>query len=384
MESILVVHGGAPTAVINASLYGAVRQTRRRGFRGRIYGAIHGTGGVLEERFADLGSSSEEALRRLLDTPASAIGTSRTPLEAEDYGRMAEILKKHQIRAVLMTGGNGTMDACGRLKAVCADEGISVCGIPKTIDNDIGVIDHAPGYGSAARFVAQCVSEIALDVRALPIHVCIVEVMGRNAGWLAAASALARREEGGAPDLIYVPEAAFDEEKFLSDVSALHAQKGDVVVVVSEGLKRPDGSTVAPPLFVSGRARYDGDVGNHLAKLVISRLGIKARSEKPGIWGRCCMAAQSPVDREEAVRMGALAADAALDGRSGVMAGLRRLSSDPYSCEEMLVPVEQVMLEERLLPPAFLSPAGNDVTKEFVAWCRPLAAYTPPDYASYF
>ena len=382
MANLLIAHGGAPTAVINASLYGAVMEAKRFPGIEHIYAAVYGSAGILNEQFTDLAQVPEEELEKLLRTPGSAIGTSRTHLEPEDYAAMAQILKKHDIRYVLFTGGNGSMDTCGHLRAACGND-VFVAGIPKTIDNDISVIDHAPGYGSAANFIVQCVSEIAHDVRSLPIHVSIIETMGRNAGWITAAAALARRAEGDAPDIICLPEVPFDEERFLARVRELHDKKDGVVVVVSEGLKNADGSTVAPPLFEEGRARYDGDVGTYLARLIIEKLSIKARSEKPGIWGRACAQAQSSIDREEAVRMGALAARAVLSGKSGVMAGLMRCSTDPYICEDVLVPIEQVMLEERLMPKEFISDDGFDVTDAFCEWCRPLLGSAPAQYADF-
>ena len=192
MANLLIAHGGAPTAVINASLYGAVMEAKNSGVVEHIYGAVHGSAGILSENFVDLGAVPQEELEKLLTTPGSAIGTSRTHLEPEDYQEMARILKKHDIRYVLFTGGNGSMDTCGKLRAACQGE-ILVAGIPKTIDNDISVIDHAPGYGSAANFIVQCTAEIAQDVHSLPIHVCIIESMGRKAGWITAAAALALR-----------------------------------------------------------------------------------------------------------------------------------------------------------------------------------------------
>lgn len=382
MANMLIAHGGAPTAVINASLYGAVCEAKASGLVEHIYGAVYGSAGILNESFVDLGKAAPEELEKLLVTPGSAIGTSRTPLEAAEYAQMAKILKKHDIRYVLFTGGNGSMDTCGKLRAACGED-IFVAGIPKTIDNDISVIDHAPGYGSAANFIVRCVSEISQDVRSLPIHVSIIETMGRNAGWITAAAALARRNKGDAPDMICLPEVPFDEDRFLARVKDLYEEKGGVVVVVSEGLKNADGSTVAPPLFEQGRARYDGDVGTYLAKLIIQKLGIKARSEKPGIWGRACAQAQSPMDREEAVRMGRLAARSVLSGKSGVMAGLMRVSTDPYVCEEVLVPIEQVMLEERLMPREYISEDGFDVTDAFCEWCRPLLGECSTSYADF-
>ena len=370
----LIVHGGAPTAVINASLYGAIQEAKRHPEIGKFYAALGGMRAVLEERFLDLMSVPQEQLELLPHTPASAIGTSRDPMEREDYQAVARIIAKHQIRYVFFNGGNGSMDACGKTYQACRDLGVEVLvvGIPKTIDNDLSVTDHAPGFGSAARYIAQTVKEISQDVRALPIHVCVVEAMGRNAGWITAASALARENGGAGPDLIYLPERPFDEEAFLVDVERLHREKGGVVVVVSEGLKKDDGTPIVDPIFQVGRAVYYGDVGAHLANLVIKRLGIKARSEKPGLCGRTSVALQSSVDREEAIQAGEEAVRAAVAGQTGVMVGFERLPGTAYQSRTTLIPIEQVMLSERTMPDEFIAPSGNDVTQAFVDWCRPL------------
>ncbi|MEG2700603.1 MAG: diphosphate--fructose-6-phosphate 1-phosphotransferase, partial [Hungatella sp.] len=303
-DNVLVIHGGGPTAVINSSLYGIIEEAKESGQIGKVYGAMGGSGAIFKENFLDLLTVPEEKLKLLLQTPATAIGSSRYALEQEDYEAMVPIFKKYQIKYVLLNGGNGTMDTCGKIFAVCKDQGIQVVGIPKTIDNDIAITDHTPGFGSAARYIAATTAEVGVDVKSLPIHVCIIEAMGRNAGWITAASALARKKPGDAPHLIYLPERPFHEEEFLEDVQKLYEEKGGVVVVASEGLKNEAGEPIVPPIFKSGRATYYGDVSAHLANLVIQKLGIKARSEKPGICGRASIAWQSPVDRDEAVIAG--------------------------------------------------------------------------------
>lgn len=371
----LIVHGGAPTAVINASLYGAIREAKRHPQQiDHFYAAIGGSGGILREQFADLFAVSEETLSLLPFTPASAIGTSRDPLGPEEYAEIARILKKHEIRYVFFTGGNGSMDTCGKVYRACREAGIEVqvMGIPKTIDNDISVTDHAPGFGSNARYIAATVSEVSQDILSLPIHVCVVETMGRNAGWLTAASALARSGNGDGPDLIYLPERPFDTGRFLEDVERIRKTKSGILVVASEGLKNAAGEPIVDPIFRVGRAVYYGDVGAHLANLVIQELGIKARSEKPGICGRASIAFQSDVDRDEAILAGREAVRAAVAGETGKMVGFRRLESVPYAAEPILIPVEQVMLTERTLPDNFIAPSGNDVSPEFIDWCRPL------------
>lgn len=370
----LIIHGGAPTAVINASLYGAICEAKRHPEIKGFYAASGGAGAIVREEFIDLFSIPEAALELLPGTPASAIGTSRDPLLEEDYDGIARVLKRRDIRYVFFTGGNGSMDACGKVHQACQRAGmdISVVGIPKTIDNDLAVTDHAPGFGSAARYLAATVSEVSQDILALPIHVCVLETMGRNAGWLTAASALARSGNGDGPDLICLPERAFDEDQFLADIERLRSRKSGILVVASEGLRDKDGKPIVEPVFQAGRAVYYGDVGAHLANLIIKKLGIKARSEKPGICGRASIAFQSQVDREEAVLAGQEAVKAAVRGETGVMVGFERTAGEEYRVRTILIPVEQVMLNERVLPAAYINQEGNDVTDAFVNWCRPL------------
>ena len=375
-QNVLVVSGGGPSAVINASLYGVIEAARESGKIGKVYAAIGGSEGILKERFLNLLAVPEEQLRLLPGTPGTAIGSSRYALTEEDYRRMPGIFRKYGIRYVLPNGGNGTMDTCGHIFEACRDAGaeVFVVGIPKTVDNDIALTDHTPGYGSAARFLAATTAEIGADVRALPIHVSIIEAMGRNAGWITAASVLARRRKGDAPHLIYLPERAFCEAEFLEDVAALHKQLGGVVVVASEGLRRADGQPIVPPIFQTGRSVYYGDIGAYLAELVIKKLGIKARSEKPGISGRASIAWQSETDRREAELVGRSALSAALSGESGVMIGLFREETPDgsYAVRTAPVPIAEVMLYEKKLPENYINERGNDVTAEFADWCRPL------------
>lgn len=373
-KNLLIVHGGGPTAVINASLYGAITEAKKYSELTHIYAARNGTGGLLKEDLIELEKVSKRDLELLLQTPGSAIGTSRDEIEQEDYENMVTILVKHNIKYVLFNGGNGTMDTCGKLYKTCKNKGldIKVMGIPKTIDNDISITDHSPGYGSAARYLAQSVKEICADVKGLPIHVVVVEAQGRNAGWITAASALAEGEEGLGPDLIYLPERPFDEDKFIEDVRKLLEKKKGIVVVASEGLKNAKGEPIVEPVFRTERAVYFGDVSAHLANLVIKRLGYKARSEKPGLLGRASIGLQSEVDLEEAILAGELACKAAMEGESGKMVAFRRISTTPYEIEPFLVEIDEVMMHERILPDEFINEAGNGVTDSFKDWCRPL------------
>ena len=375
-NNVLVVHGGGPTSVMNASLYGVLKEAERHSQIGAVYGAIGGVEGILKENLLNL-SEFQGAKELLLHTPGSAIGSSRYPVTEEDYNKTPIILKKYNIKYILPNGGNGTMVTCGKIYKSCIEAGytdIKVVGIPKTIDNDIAITDHTPGFGSAARYLAATVREVAEDVKSLPIHVCIIEALGRNAGWITAASVLARRRKGDAPHLIYTPERPFKEEEFLTDVKKLYDKLGGVVVVVSEGLKKEDGTPVVDPIYKTDRAVYYGDVSAHLANLVIKRLGIKARNEKPGLCGRASIAWQSPVDCQEAQLAGEKALEAAIKGHTGVMIGFKREKTEDgsYKIGIIEIPIEKVMLLEKTLPDEYINVRGNDITEEYIKWLQPL------------
>lgn len=383
-EALCVMHGGGPTAVINASLYGAVTEALAAAPVGRVLGARGGVGGILAGDFVDFGAMPASNLELLKSSPSSAIGSSRMPLEADDYARIAQALARGNVRWLLCTGGNGTQDTCGKIWRACRDVGVAVdvVGIPKTMDNDIAVTDHAPGFASAARFMAASVGAVCTDVHGLPAHISVVETLGRNAGWVCAASSMAA-EAGFGPDLIYLPERDFDERAFLDDAQRLVDEKRSGTIVVSEGLHKAGGEPVAEPLLRIGRATYFGDVSAHLARLIISELGCRARSEKPGLLGRCSIAWQSSVDRDEAVACGREAVRAALAGDSGTMVGIERVSSEPYEARLVRIPIERVMMEERCVPPEFINERGNGVTQAYRDWLRPLLGGPLPRYASY-
>ena len=383
-ENLLIVHGGGPTAVMNGSLYGAIKEAKKSDEIGHIYGANNGTGGFLKKDFLELENIPEEKLKLLLQTPGTAIGTSRDPIEQEHYEKMADILEEENIKYVLFNGGNGTMDTCGKLHKTCQKRNldVKVMGIPKTTDNDIAVTDHSPGFGSAAKYMAACTQELAADVRSLPIHVVVMEASGRNAGWITAASALAG-EKGYAPDLIYLPERAFDEDKFIEDIKKLLEKKSGILVVASEGLTDKEGKPIVKPVFKTERATYFGDVSSHLANLVIQKLGYKARGEKPGLLGRASIFMQSQVDIEEAQLAGELACRAALNGESGKMVAFSRVSENPYEMKPFLVDIDEVMMYERKMPDEFINEEGNGVTQAFLDWCRPLIGEELPDMISF-
>lgn len=383
--NLLIVHGGGPTAVINSSLYGVLTEAIHSPQIGKIYAAKNGTGGLLEEHLLDLTNKTEAELELLLTSPGSAIGTSRDPLEDNEYQRMVEILKKFAIKYVLLNGGNGTMDTCGKLFQKCQELGeeIKIIGIPKTMDNDISITDHSPGFGSAARYIAQSVKEVCCDVKGLPIHVVVIEASGRNAGWITAASALADETGTYAPDLIYLPEVAFDEQQFLADIKQKLKTKKGLVVVVSEGLHDANGQPIVQPIFSTGRATYFGDVSSHLANLIIRELGYKARGEKPGLLGRASIALQSEVDVQEAILAGREAFKAVVSGETGKMIAFKRVVGPTYQVAPFLVDIEEVMLVEKTMPAHFINAEKNGVTPEFIEWCRPLLGSKLPEMISF-
>jgi 6-phosphofructokinase 1 len=383
MHNVLIVHGGGPTTVINSSLYGVIKEAKEQSDVDKVYGALNGTAGFLAEDFVDLSTVDDETLERLKMTPGTAIGTSRTPLYEKEYRQMIAICLKHAIKYVVFNGGNGTMDACGNLATYAENDNIYVMGIPKTIDNDLAVTDHSPGFGSIASYMAHSVAEVAQDVKSMPIHVSIIEAMGRNVGWITAASALARKQDGDAPHLILLPEVPFDESKFLAEVKRLYNQLGGVVVVASEGLKYADGEPIVKPIFKTSRATYFGDVGTYLAELVIKKLGIKARSEKPGIMARASMAYVSVVDQGEAILVGREALKAAINGQTGGMIGLKRIANQPYHAEPIFIAIEDVMMDEKVMPKDYIHPNGFDVTQAFVDYCQPLVGEPVPEYINF-
>lgn len=378
-DNLLFIHGGGPTAVLNCSLWGAIDEAKKYGGFGHLYAALGGTGGFLKERLFDLRELPDDVLELLKTTPGSFIGTSRDRLTEADYKKMAGLLGKYDIKYVLINGGNGTMDTCGKLDMACSGMDVRVIGIPKTMDNDIAVTDHCPGYGSAARYIAGSVAEAAADVAGMPIHVVVIETSGRNTGWLAASAALAGPD---AADLIYVPERLFSEDKFLEDVTSLIERKRSGIVVASEGLRGEDGELLVKPLRVSGRSVSYGSVAEHLRELIASRLGYKARGEKPGILGRASVAWQSVTDREEAILVGREAVRAVLAGESGKMVGFERISDNPYKIKTRFIDIKEVMLSEKKLPDSYINSRGNYVTQEFIDYCTPLIGGPLPRMAS--
>ncbi len=379
--NLLIAHGGGPTSVINASLMGVIDEAKKHAEIKGIYGACQGIEGVLAGDFIDLRREPTSKVNRLPFTPSSALGSCRRKLTDSDYPLILEILEKFNIRYLFYNGGNDSMDTCQKIAALAGDFNMRVIGIPKTIDNDLAQTDHCPGYGSAARYVAVTTMEMAQEAAGLPIFVFVLEVMGRNAGWLAAAAAMAKRDDQHGPHLIYLPERPFVKREFLEDVSSWHRQVKGVLVVASEGLVDDHGRSIADTGLVDGFGhKIPGGVGQTLSNLVINDLGINSRNEKPGLVGRASIAHQSTLDREEAIRVGEFAVKSAVGGKSGYMVAIKRISSAPYEAKLKLVPLAQVANVEKKFPQEWINARGNGINPNFVEYCLPLIGDPLPEY----
>lgn len=350
---LLIAQGGGPTAVVNASLIAAVREAAASV---AVLGVRFGLAGLLKEDIVDLSALPAERLSSIRNSPGAALGSSRCDLRAEDFGRMIAVLRRLDIRRVACIGGNGTMrTALDLVRAAEAEHyELGVAGIPKTIDNDLEGTDFSPGYGSCARCYAQFILDLAADVRSLPTPVSIFEVMGRRVGWLAAATVLACREPDDAPHRVYLPERPTDAGIFLRDVMTAYERYGWAVVAVGEGVGEAMG--VVHPTPAGGRhgGAMIGDVAAQLARLVTTELGLRARSEKPGLVARAAMSHVSDFDRQAAELVGREASRRLLAGESGFMAGLR---GEPLRVES--VPLGEVAARERGLPDSFLGDDGQ-------------------------
>jgi ATP-dependent phosphofructokinase / diphosphate-dependent phosphofructokinase len=370
----LLLHGGGPTQVINASLAGVVDECRRRHIA-TLYGARHGIDGVLSQDFIELLQLDRARIEAVGRTPGSALGSSRRAVAAEDYERILAIFRARDIRYVFLNGGNGSMYMAHQLACAAADAGseVRVIGIPKTIDNDIAGTDHTPGYGSTAWFFACAVRDIGEDVRALRGRVSIVEIMGRYAGWLTAATVFARENPDDPPHLIYLPERPLSMAQFLADVESVFRRRGTVVVAACEGQKDEHGHPLGDLMRPDGFDRQlSGNLGHTLAQFLIRELKLNARSEKPGLLGRSSMAFIAEVDWREAYLCGQAAVSAALEGHTDCMVSLVREPGREYRVQTGLAPLAEVATAERLFPPEWIAPEGNDVMPQFLDYARPL------------
>jgi len=371
----LIAHGGGPTSVINASLAGLVEECQRGGFKA-LFGARSGLNGLLNEDWVDLLSQDSARMRDIGESPGSALGSSRRKLSGDDLEKMLAIFRRREIRCFFYTGGNGSMGTALEISnaARAAGTELQVIGIPKTIDNDLCITDHTPGYASTAHFFAVAARDIGEDNRSLPAPVEIVEVLGRNAGWVVAATYFARVHEDDAPHLIYFPERPVSLDRIATDVERVYRKLGRAVIAVCEGQLdengRPFGADV--DRAASTTHRLASNLGHTLARLLTEKTGLRVRAEKPGLFGRSCGELVSRVDRDEAWACGRAAAEAARQSQSGVMVAIRRDSDQPYSSSTFLVPLDQVAGVERLLPSDWISTDANDVADGFIRYAAPL------------
>lgn len=372
-KNILIAHGGGPTAVINCSLQGVVEAARASGEVNKIYAARFGAEGILKGDLIDLTEVPAEVIARLKDTPASAIGSCRRKLTEDDYPTVMETLKKFDIDCFFYNGGNDSMDTCNKVNELALKEGLNirVIGIPKTMDNDLDITDHCPGFGSAARYAAQSACELALDASGLPIHVVVLELMGRNAGWVTAASALAARLTD-CEVLTYLPEVPVDEDKMLEDIRNAYAKGKGLLVTVSEGICGLDGKPLADTGIVDGFGHtVPGGTAQHISDMIMQKLGLKSRAEKPGLLGRASIPYVSVTDREEAYEVGKYALESALKGESGYMVAIRAERKPEYKTELFLAPLDKVANVEKKFPLEWIVD-GNKISDDFFGYAMPL------------
>ena len=376
---------GGPSSVINSSAAGVfIEALKHSDVITNVYGAAHGIKGILDEQFYDIGQEDEAELMLLKNTPSSALGSVRyklKPVEEDDtdYKRLLEVFKKYNIRYFFYNGGNDSMDTCNKVSKFMQSSGweCRVMGVPKTIDNDLFGTDHCPGYASAAKYIATSIMELKLDATVYNTGmVCVLEVMGRNAGWLTAAAQLATYKGLGA-DLIYLPETPFDVDEFLASVQEICARNNNkCMVVVSEGIKNAEGKYVgefvASKTDLFGHAQLGG-VGQMLADLVKEKLGVKVRAIEFSLLQRCAAHLASKVDVEEAFASGAYAVKAALEGETDKMVILKRdYSAEGYKCEPALMDVALAANTEKKIPLEWILPAGKGLSQEYVDYALPL------------
>lgn len=366
-NAAVVVHGGGPSAVLNASLVGIIDSGRTGAGFSHFYGARFGALGLLEDNWIDLGSLSGDLLDRIRRAPGSVLGSSRRAFDRTHVPRVLKRFEQHDIGAVFFTGGNGSMKTALLLHEV--EPSLKVVGVPKTVDNDLAGTHRSPGFGSAARFYAHAVRDIGADNRALPSPVTIVEVIGRNAGWVVGATALARSREDDAPHLIYFPECPPTLEQVCRDVTECYRKFGRAVVAVCEGLRDPDGNPFGADLDRAGNRQHElaSNLAYSLGRAVSAATGLRVRSEKPGLLGRSCSLAVSQVDADDSYRCGYEAVQAAARGESGVMIALEQDGGT------RTVPLQSVAGVERLLPREWIVPAGNYASPELIRYISPLA-----------
>jgi 6-phosphofructokinase 1 len=385
--NLLVAQSGGPTAVINSSVAGVVQEARRHRCITNIYGGRNGILGILNETLIDLAEERPETIEALKHTPAAALGTCRYKIDfkkkpdkaAREMDRLFKVFQAHNIRYFHYIGGNDSQDTADKihLEAVKRGYEMRVVGVPKTIDNDLPHTDHCPGYGSVIKYNACTVMEIEADVSSMATDdglCCIIEVMGRGAGWIAAGTALARRGLNSAPHIILLPEVPFNEEAFLAKVKSVVESIRYCIVVVGEGLKNPDGTE-----YSADKSRLDAfghpvlsGAADRLVEVVYGRLNTKTRSVKLGYAQRCASHYASAIDAVEAAACGEAAVRAAVEGKSGFMVKIIRRPGSVYSSETGLQPLSDIANVEHLLPRDWVSADGFMPNEKFIQYARPL------------
>ncbi len=386
--NVIVGQSGGPTAVINSSLAGVYRTAIDRGAK-KVYGMLYGIQGLMDEQYVDLSKyiKNDLDMEILKRTPSAFLGTCRYKLpeihtSKEIYERIFEILDKLDIECFIYIGGNDSMDTIKKLSdyAILTGRSQKFVGVPKTIDNDLALTDHTPGYGSAAKYIATSTKEIIRDGLGFSYKkklVTIIEIMGRNAGWLTGASALSRGEDCDGPDLIYLPEIPFDIEKFMARVKKLLEKKDVVVIAVSEGIRTKEGKYVSELgssvdyVDAFGHKQLSG-TASYLAHVVNQEIGCKTRAVEFSTLQRSAAHLASRVDVNEAFMVGGAAVKAADEGDSGKMVVIDRVSDDPYQCATGIYDVHKIANDEKLVPRDWITKDGTYVTEEFIEYVRPL------------
>ena len=387
MKNMLVAQSGGPSAAINATITGVIDAGLASSRVEHVYGALNGIKGVLNENFVILDDICKKTETRdlLAMTPAAALGSCRWKLknpeeDKREFEEIIRILRKNNIGYFIYTGGNDSMDTVYKLSVYCREHGvddIKIMGAPKTIDNDLGETDHCPGFGSAAKFIATAFTEIACDCYVYDIpSVTVVEVMGRNAGWLTASAALARNEARHVPQLIYLCERAFDTGRFVEDVKEALERENNIIIAVSEGLKDARGNYVGEEMK-SGKEdafghKYLSGIGKYLEQVITDKIGCKVRSVELNILQRCAGYMLSETDIIESRNLGAFAAVSAIRGESGKMSALKRMPGDNYQVEIVLADLSKIANVEKTVPLEWITENGHDITQEMVDYLRPL------------
>ena len=373
-KAMVYIQSGGPTSVINSSLYGAIKEAEKHPEISHIYGSLNGIDGLLNDNIIDLGKEDKETIELFLQTPGAVLGTTRhklpKDLHHEEYQRIIETLKKHDIGYVFVNGGNDSMDTCYKLSLLAKELNldIKVMGVPKTVDNDLAETDHSNGFGSAAKYVINTTREIIADAQSYNRYKgYIIEIMGRNAGWLTAATDLL--PENARPDLIYLPENKFDTEEFVKKFAEIYEKKGICVVAISEGLEfERDEANVKVDSF--GHKQLGG-AGSDLAKLLNARLGISIRAIELSLPQRAFAFLTSKVDSLEAQACGQEAVRHAVEGMTGHMIAIKRVSDAPYKVEYKPVDISKIANVERKVPTSMMKDDFH-MAPSFRAYCEPL------------